>query len=359
MASGSHVPVIRTDVAFELERLEVVGDRLVVSGWWSGAGLRGMRFVRPTLLARERDVLATLDHKPWEPKPERLWTAEFPWDAKVPDPADAELSVAPSVTVPLAPTKRPARARRKPAASGAGAADAPDRAEPQREARTTRSPEAEVLRKERDRLRAELREVRERIASLEAERTRAVQAAAAEREVAERAAADRHDAERARAAAERESDSAVAQRDEAVAARDAAVRSRARMEAQRDEEVRRRREAEAQRDEARAQREEFQLAHGALQRRFDVALAGRDPKAAERVPEPPTSSPRDGREDFDRPIGVRSIPAARAVGPELHRAERADRPRISLYDVWALRVLGTIAAGCFVLLLFLLLRLFL
>ena len=87
---------------FELEQFERRGDRLVVAGHWSG--VRGMRFVRPTLTVGDRRVLAVLDHKPWAPEEGVQWIAEFPWDG---DPgeidlANAELAVAPSVAVSLA-----------------------------------------------------------------------------------------------------------------------------------------------------------------------------------------------------------------------------------------------------------------
>jgi hypothetical protein len=87
---------------FELQQFERSGDRLRVSGRWSG--VRGMRFVRPTLTVGDRRVLAVLDHKPWAPEEGVQWIAEFPWEG---DPGDidlalAELAVAPSVAVSLA-----------------------------------------------------------------------------------------------------------------------------------------------------------------------------------------------------------------------------------------------------------------
>ena len=64
-------------VRFELERLALEGDELVVSGFWTGVD--GMRFVRPTLLSDDRRILATLEHKPWAPSGDARWTAAFPW----------------------------------------------------------------------------------------------------------------------------------------------------------------------------------------------------------------------------------------------------------------------------------------
>jgi hypothetical protein len=92
---------------FELEQFERSGDRLRVAGRWSG--VRGMRFMRPTLTIGDRRVLAVLDHKPWAPEEGQVWVAEFPWDgdpAEV-DPTRAELAVAPSVAVPLSSPGEP------------------------------------------------------------------------------------------------------------------------------------------------------------------------------------------------------------------------------------------------------------
>src|SRR5207245_223766 len=66
---------------------------------WSG--LRGVRFVRPTLVVGQREVLATLEHKPWAPSSDRPWVAAFPWAGRMPDLDELELAVAPTVTVPL------------------------------------------------------------------------------------------------------------------------------------------------------------------------------------------------------------------------------------------------------------------
>ena len=101
MADAIHPPAAPAGVTFEVERLERDGDKLVVSGHWSG--LRGVRFVRPTLVVGDREVLATLEHKPWTPSADRAWTAAFPWKGRTPDASKLALAVAPSVTVPLAP----------------------------------------------------------------------------------------------------------------------------------------------------------------------------------------------------------------------------------------------------------------
>src|SRR5690348_4595834 len=102
-------------VAFELERFEVTGeDRLELTGRWSG--VRGLRFMRPSLTVRtedgERNLLAVLEHKPWAAEEGSDWTAAFPWQGAAPEPAQMELAVAPSVVVDLAP-EPPARPGRK------------------------------------------------------------------------------------------------------------------------------------------------------------------------------------------------------------------------------------------------------
>ena len=90
----------RCGAEFELERLVVEDGRMLVCGWWSG--VRGMRFVRPALIVDGRQVLATLEHKPWAADGDGAWTAAFPWDGEQDvDIGGVMLSVAPSVEVPL------------------------------------------------------------------------------------------------------------------------------------------------------------------------------------------------------------------------------------------------------------------
>src|SRR5260221_2327296 len=95
--------------AFELERFEwAAGERIEVSGRW--LGVRGMRFVRPTLTLRgseSRRLLAVLEHKPWAPDDD-AWVAAFDWDGDMTGIDGAELSVAPRIEVVL-PTPQPAK----------------------------------------------------------------------------------------------------------------------------------------------------------------------------------------------------------------------------------------------------------
>src|SRR3954452_18117342 len=101
MGDAIRPPAARAGVTFEVERLERDGDELVVSGHWSG--LRGVRFVRPTLVVGDRQVLATLEHKPWAPRADRAWTAAFPWKGGTPDAGELELAVGPSASAQRGP----------------------------------------------------------------------------------------------------------------------------------------------------------------------------------------------------------------------------------------------------------------
>jgi hypothetical protein len=226
--------------AFEVERLEVTGDdRLEVAGRWTG--VRGLRFVRPSLILRsdgqERSVLAVLDHKPWAPEEGRSWIAAFPWRGGPVDPHSAHLAVAPSIVVPLASVAeepRPARRRR----------ETRDTLREELEEERTRAHrlEAEVafLREQRELLtaRAEKAEAdRGRAAAVEAAidserraREEADEVARTEREAAlverEAAAQQTRELRTALETARRDRDAMRRARDEAFAERDAALAGR-------------------------------------------------------------------------------------------------------------------------------------
>src|SRR5438067_9743352 len=104
-------------VAFELDRIELAGgDRLEVNGRWFG--VRGRRFIRPslTLLAddEQRRLLADLDHKPWAAEDGEPWQATFPYEDQDEQWREAELNVAPDITItlPFPGTSRTRRSRR-------------------------------------------------------------------------------------------------------------------------------------------------------------------------------------------------------------------------------------------------------
>lgn len=324
MAGASRQETAR-GAAFELDGIEVGDGRLLVSGRWSG--VRGMRFMRPTLVLGDRRVLALLEHKPWAPDRDP-WFAAFPWDGAEVDREGMELSVAPSVTVALGEPRATV------------------------EADDTVDPVAiERLQSEVRFLRAELDARGERSARLES-------VADEERRAAQDATAGYEDLGRARREAERERDHALSQLEEAIADREAAVRTRTRMEAQRDEAAAGRAALQAELDDVlerlthtRTRLDEVMLANRMLQQQLQGKPAEDDPVA---VPAP--AAPR--HDDPDQPIGVRALPAARLVTPHVRRSPRAGERGASLFDVWAIRVLGTVAAVCFTVLLVMFIRLF-
>jgi hypothetical protein len=432
--ADARTPAARAGVTFEVERLERDGDELIVSGHWSG--LRGVRFVRPTLVIGDREVLATLEHKPWTPRADRAWTAAFPWKGRTPDASQLALAVAPSVTVPLGPpgteptlvlvpgeaahdespppapapaakpTKRRPPAKRAPksaastpakrapkaaapaaakaaadpapaktastaaasavpkAADPAPAKTAPIEPAPEPSATSARmrarllEQELEAVVAERDALRGKLDEAETLLAAADTARADRDASLRRERRSADAAADERDDIARARVAAERDRDLALGQRDEAVKDREAAVRARMRMELQRDEAVEAQAVAgaeiertKAERDEANAQRDEVLLAYRALQHHVQTERAGLDRARSD--------GGETGELGPDEPLGVRRMPAARTVMAELQRPPRASKFVVSKFDVWVFRVLGSIAAGCFILLLVSIARLFL
>lgn len=320
----------RAGVSFELERLDVEGDELVVTGHWSG--VRGLRFVRPTLVAEDRRILATLEHKPWAPSLDHTWIAAFPWDRDDVDVDGLALAVSPQVTVqlgdaplPVAPQPQPAPQPAPPPAVTPLRAAEPLRPEPEPEPQP--APRASVR-------------------SLDAERS-----ARLEDQLCE--------VTRERDAVLRDRERALAQLEEAVAAREAAIRTRSRMELAHDEALVERERAEAalaaaqaQRDEANAQRDEVLLAYRALQRHLQAERAHEDRVQGDE-PDPDGADPEE-------PIGVRTMPAARTVMAELQRPTKPVGSKLpfSVFDLWVIRVLGTVAAGCFILLLISILRVF-
>ncbi|MEA2220263.1 MAG: hypothetical protein QOJ35_2889, partial [Solirubrobacteraceae bacterium] len=60
----------------------------------------------------------------------------------------------------------------------------------------------------------------------------------------------------------------------------------------------------------------------------------------------------------EAPLGVRVIPAAGRVGGHLHRSQRAREQRVTKWDMWVIRVLGTVAALSFISLLVMILKAF-
>jgi hypothetical protein len=114
----------------------------------------------------------------------------------------------------------------------------------------------------------------------------------------------------------------------------------------------------------RRQRDEVLLAHRALQdqRRAEFAEAQRQAPAPADPPTQPFAAPAaqvetDARE-AERPSGVRVIPAARDVAAHLHRAHREQGSGVTQFDLWVMRILGTVAALAFIALLVMILKAF-
>jgi hypothetical protein len=273
-------------VAFELDRFDSrAGNRLEVSGRWFG--VRGRRFVRPTLTLFTDEgafrALADLEHKPWAPEEGTRWEAAFPWDGGA-EVLEAELAVAPDVTIALPPpgaSRKGKRGPRDPATEPAP--------EPKRSRGTAARP---ARRNELDGLRDELAASRR-----EAERLR--QQIDALRGQADAARAASSDGASALEAARREAEAANGRRDDALAAldRESTAREAARAELQNAHDARE--AATGARDQALAER--------------DQALAGRDQALAALEEE------RQRRERATREQDV----ARRASGEDIARREQA------------------------------------
>jgi hypothetical protein len=272
-AASERATVAPSRISFELERFERVDERLELRGRWYG--VRGLRFVRPTLTLVYDDrstsrALADLEHKPWAPFDGELWEAAFPCPADI-GALDAELAVAPGIAIPLpAPGDELPDADPIAALPPAAAEPRQNRASgPARRKRAAVADELAVLRQETHRLRqepirlrAELdrseqlrKDVEEQLEGLKLDADGAVarrdaavdrfEDANSERDEAIRTrdeavraqneAAQAHSkAIRERDAAAGERDKAVGERDKAAAERDAAVAERKRLKAERD-----------------------------------------------------------------------------------------------------------------------------
>src|SRR4051794_24166799 len=105
MTGGTIAPTARSaTTSFDLERFEwTAPDRIEVAGRWFG--MRGLRFMRPTLDLRAGDerhrLLALLDHKPWAAEEGELWVAAFPWEGDRAKLTAAELAVGSNLAVEL------------------------------------------------------------------------------------------------------------------------------------------------------------------------------------------------------------------------------------------------------------------
>ena len=306
-----------------------------MSGFWTG--VRGMRFVRPTLLSEDRQTLATLEHTPWAPSETARWTAAFPWTDGIAVDADSlSLKVAPKVIVPLAATatRPPAVAEPAPEPESALAQQPAPVSAAAKHAAATSSPTPAAA------------PTTPALAS-----TTNGASATPPPVIPVDARAD--ELARALATAEGDRDRALAQLAEAIEAREAAILASAGMEIERDAALEAHEvaesalaEATAGREEADVRRDEVLVAYRTLQRELQAerAQADRDARGDE----------KDGA--TDEPLGVRTLPAVRGVMAELQYPRRESRLGFTRFDLWVVRVLALGAAGCFFLLMYSILR---
>jgi hypothetical protein len=279
-------------VAFAVERFEwTARDRLELVGRWSG--LRGHRFLRPTLdvqVEGERHrMLAVLDHKPWAPEDGQDWVAAFTWRGEPANFDEAELTVSPDLAVQLpppggsvepgdAPIAAPAADRlpaRRPRSAVLEAELAAALAQVERageELERTRAMHSEAAKELRERLRTEHAKIR--TLETELEQSRAAIA------LAEEAAAE--DADRLRD----ERDAATTERDAAMVARDSAVAEADEARSARDEALEKLSAVEGERDALAEARDRARLERNAWMSRARAAATGRPSAEARAVPKP-------------------------------------------------------------------------
>jgi hypothetical protein len=262
-----------------VSRFEVVGEYCRVEGQWFG--VRGRRFMRPALTVvvdgRPVRLLADLAEKPWAAEDGEPWKATFPYSIEGEQSGDAELTVAPDVTITLpVPERRSVGGRKK---SGS-------------RARAPRQPGpsgTHALLRELTDLRDRERQLRARLERVEADKAelaqRLLEATGELSEVADgreesNAARDRLAAELA--AVQRERSETVAERDAALQERDVLGADRDAARRDHDETMATSRAAGEARDRALTEREEALAAQRAVISERDAALAARDQAVADR-----------------------------------------------------------------------------
>lgn len=279
-----------TGPTFTVERFEqTAADRLELAGRWSG--VRGRRFVRPTLDVhdpggRRRRLLALLEHKPWAPVEGELWLAAFPWEGGPPRWTAVELAVATDVVVGLPAPGPPGLSTPGPSAPAAGT--------PASQARTAEP----------------------RVKATPAPRP----GGAPEREHASRVQ------ERDAARRVQERDAALVERDEAVRERDAAREQLGVAVRERDSATNERRTLRRERNDLITLNQARQAAQTALARERDAAVAQRDEMVRE----------RDGARTERRPVDGRTA-GATATRPAPSGGAREDVPAYTPPDRSAAR----------------------
>jgi hypothetical protein len=373
---------------FEIERFEwVAPDRIEILGVW--AGVRGRRFMRPTLVlekdGQRKRLLAMLEHKPWAADDGTDWIAAFAWEGPIVKLDAAELNVAPGLDLKLpAPRMRQGKPRRfkqrvvardavreaeaaapsggivseVPATAKAAAAEAkaaPAKpaaagpvpvAEPEAPIGAEASeapaiaPQVEALRVDLDRARSDRDEARSQLQALRAEveqerQQREGAVADARTEERDRAATMLAEGAELRAAVERQREIAYATRDAAEHARDEAIAARDRAVGERDEAVRLRKQAERDRDNALAQRDR------AVKER-ERAVGAREKALAERAAAHDERDEADAERKTILSLHERGLPVHE---PEPRFLPKREQPR-SDTEIWAPRA---IAVGLLVL----------
>lgn len=202
MAIVSETTDPRTGATFTLDRLELKGDVLIVSGRW--ADVREVRFTRPELLTSDGERTRALPaHRPWTPRGAQRWTVKFPWEADPEGLRGARISVGEGIVVPVVgddgpvPTREPADdegpagkkkpAAKKPAAKKAAGAKKTTGTTKRKAAALPEEASTAQLRRRIRRLEGELDTLREeRDAAVEAAETLRQQLHAAQEEVQRR-----------------------------------------------------------------------------------------------------------------------------------------------------------------------------
>lgn len=197
---------VASDVGFDVDSFEWADGELVVTGRWSG--VRGVRFVRPTLTGPDgARLLASLDDKPWAADEGTEWRAAFPREEPPTRGATFELAVGGGIVIEV------------PGATG-GRFPRPQ-PEPPRDDLATRF---DLLRSERDSALARLDTARSERHGLAAAKERAEADLRRVTRELEAVRTERDSARKERAQARRSLKSAEKRRDVALAERDATVR---------------------------------------------------------------------------------------------------------------------------------------
>lgn len=308
---GSVVQVGR--VGFELSRFEVVGDSCQVEGRWFG--VRGRRFMRPalTLVVAGQPIrlLADLADKPWPAQDGETWRARFPYTIDRAQSPEAELTVAPDVTITLpAPALHGATAdtaaspgtdaAREPGLGAAGgrsqlnahgALRSPDRPHHRSETSAIGDERREV-----DALISELvdardtaRRLRQQLDRMDADKTRAAELLDDVSRQLQELVREREESQTARDRIAAELEAVQRERDEIVAERDTALRERSRIEVAReaaqrghDQALQASEAADVARDRALSERGAALTAQRQAASDRDAALAAKDQAVAER-----------------------------------------------------------------------------